>query len=216
MVNLHFLRVPVDIRLQIYEFSLDANTPCPSPCLGSRKKWHQVGQKPVFYRRYGCLVHKSSANLYSGIVYTCKQIFREAQPVFFTVNTFKWINHQAANECLGTTFDRIQRLELYTWFWESCDIVLPTSCRSLKLILWRGLNSKRPLESAPGQLQDSVVISRWVKMLNRWRKDGVRQITMSHMRGDSLLHNCLMAISVKAGVVRREDRLGARGADDTL
>lgn len=183
MVTFHFLRVPVEIRLQIYGFSLDANTLCPSTCLGSRKGWHQVGQKPVFYRGYGCVYHHNSTNLYSGIVRTCKQIFREAWPVFFTVNTFKWINNRVAKQALGKNFDHIRRLELYTWFWESRDIILPASCRTLKLILWRGLNSKRLL---PEQLQDNVVIPGWAETLNRWRKNGVRQITMSHAWGFSV------------------------------
>lgn len=216
MAASHFLRVPVEIRLRIYEFSLDADTDCPGACVGSPKRWHQVGRKPVYYRRYGCLRHHSSTNLDSGIVYTCKQIFHEAFPVFFAVNTFKFINNRVSKESLGMNFDRIRRLELYTWFWESRDIILPASCRSLKLTLWRGFNSKCALEDFPVQTHDNAVIPRWVATLTQWKKAGVREIIMSHLRGDIRLHRCMMAISEKAGVVWAKDRLCARDANTTL
>lgn len=209
-------RLPLKVRVRIYEFALEASTPWPSRALTSFRQWHRVGQKPVFYRGFDRSLGRYHQQSYPGLVYTCKTIHHEAWPVFFTVNTFKWLDEQAVPKALGQNFDRIQRVELYTSLAGFRGIILPASCRTVKLILLRDHNLGRFNGMSGLRLLDCIVIPGWADTVEHWRVHGVHEIKISHCLGNRLENNVLTRIALKSRVVRSPNNLGARSTDATL
>lgn len=209
-------RLPLKVRVLIYEFALEASTPWPSRALTCFREWHRVGQKPVFYRGLETSLERPHKRPYPGLVYACKAIFQEAWPVFFTVNTFKWLDEQAVQKALGQNFDRIQRVELYTSLAEFRGIILPASCRTVKLHLLRDHNPGRFNGNSGERLLDCIVIPGWADTVKHWRLHGVQQIKISHYYGNLLESSILMRVALKSGVVRSSNNLGARSTDATL
>ncbi|MCJ1364879.1 hypothetical protein MMC16_003996 [Acarospora aff. strigata] len=103
-------------------------------------------------------------------------IFLEAFPVTFTVNTFAWMNDEAAKESLGKHFDLIRRVEFQTTFVQSRQIILPASCRMLRVQMI--LEADTYDRGKPPQRVVVVARSAWAATMEQWRKDGVKEIAM--------------------------------------
>ncbi|KAI9878662.1 MAG: hypothetical protein M1830_000278 [Pleopsidium flavum] len=187
MVSPSFMGIPVELRLHIYEFLLASKYEGhPVFTCAKSEYWLQRGKRHL--QRLG------PAHIRTPILFTSKQVFAEALPVFFKVNTFEWTNNFFAKQLFGKNFDLIQRVKLRPLV-TRCDFsVLPASCRTLEVsfesesaeILWdcRGRCGLSP---------------NCLEMVKKLKRDGLKQLIITHVYDVKILRELEQAFEEAGG-----------------